>query len=75
MDDLFFHGCPTPPATEPAEAAKHVTAEVGTGIDEPKQQEEAGDGAEDNACNGTWLGTGIEALIGGRDGKDLGLPF
>ena len=74
-DDFFFHHGLTATATEPAEPAEPATAEISAGVDEPEDEEKAGDRAEDDADNDARLRTGVEALINGRDSKYLGLPF
>jgi hypothetical protein len=50
------------------------SAEPETGVDEPEEEEEATDGAEDDADHSARGGACVEAGVRGGDGED-GLAF
>ena len=69
-DDFFFDDG----LAAPVEEGK-VATQVGAGIDEPEKEEEAADGAEDDADDSAGWRASIEALVYSWDGEDLGLAF
>ena len=63
-------------AAAPVERAEgEPAAEVGAGVDEPEEEQEAAHGAEGDADDCAGGRVGVQAFVGGGDGEDLGLAF
>lgn len=71
VDDFLFDDCRVYLSC-PGEA---VPAHGNACVDEPEEEEEAGDGTKDNANYRARWGTGIQTLVCGGYGEDLGLAF